>query len=261
MIDIHCHLEYMENPEHVLEEARKKMDAVICSVPDPKDVDKILALHEKNRDFLFVSLGFHPERMNKYSVKQIDDYVEKIKKNKEKIVAVGEAGIDYGCSTEEKNVERQKEIFERFVKLAVEIKLPLVVHIRNNQDQKIKLSAYHDAFSILKKYTLKVILHCFSGSETDLKVALEREYWISYATNVCRTKKHPRLAEKTPLSRILLETDSPWLDPEAEFGSKELTNRPWKIEKSAEVIAQLHKTSKQEVLRITTENAKKVFGI
>lgn len=261
MIDIHCHLEYMENPEMVLAEARKKMTSLICSIPDPADVDKILNLREKNKDFLFVSLGFHPERITRYTEKQIHDYIKKIKKNRDKIVAIGEAGLDYSYSSDEKSIETQKKIFELFVRLASELNLPLVVHIRSNQHD-LKINAYKDVFSILEKFNLKdVVLHCFSGSEGDLKYALSRGYWISFATNICKTKKHPRLAEKTPLNRVLLETDAPWLDPETEFGSKELSNRPWKIEKSAEIIAALHKTTKSEVLRVTTENAKKVFNI
>jgi len=264
MIDIHCHLEYMANPAAVVEEAKKRgMTAIVTSVPDPADADKMFELHEKFRHFVYLSLGFHPHEVARYSDKQVDEYIEKIRKNKDNLVAVGEAGLDYNePNLDENRKEKQKARFIRFVKLAEELNLPLVVHIRNNSGNESSGNAYHDIFAILEKHKLKaVVLHCFSGSETDLKTALDRGYWISFATNVCKTKKHPRLAAKTPLDKMLLETDAPWLDPETPFGAKDLTNKPWKIEKSAEVIANLHDTTKKHVLDVTTKNAKKVFGI
>jgi TatD DNase family protein len=126
----------------------------------------------------------------------------------------------------------------------------LVIHARD---------AFSDALEILRdKESKRVCLHCFSGSEGNLKEALKRGYFISYATNICWTKKHPRLAEKTPIEKMLLETDSPWLDPE---NPKSLTNKPWKILNSAKVISQIKGISVKEVLEKTTENAKKFFKI
>ncbi len=262
IIDVHCHLEYMPNPSAVVEEAKKRgMAAIITSVPDPKDMGAMLKLQERYKGFVFLSLGFHPHHVYDYSGSQLDEYMEKIRKNKHRIVAVGEIGLDYShanLNKEEKTA--QQNIFLEFIMLAKSLKLPVVVHIRSSADSRG--NAYMDAFSILEKeMPFRVILHCFSGSEPDLKTTLERGYWISFATNVCKTKKHPRLAEKTPLDRMLLETDAPWLDPDAPFGAKELTNKPWKIERSAAVIAELHNTTKQRVLDMTAKNAKKVFGI
>ena len=84
---------------------------------------------------------------------------------------------------------------------------------------------------------------------------------ISFATVVVKSKRHQRLAKQAPLDRMLLETDAPWLDPDTKPGSHELTNRPWKIERSAEVIAELKGATKDEILRATEENAKKFFRL
>ena len=81
---------------------------------------------------------------------------------------------------------------------------------------------------------------------------------ISYATNICYTKKHPYLITKTPLENILLETDSPWLNPD---NPKEITNKPWNIVKSAEVMAKVKEITKEEVLKITEANAKRFFNL
>lgn len=254
MIDIHCHLEYMENPEQIIAEAKQKMSAIITSVADPKDMDKILALRGGHKGFVFVSLGFHPERIEKYKQNQIDGYIEEIKSHKKEIVAIGEAGLDYGWIKEPSRRKESKAVFVQFIELANELRLPLVVHGRNEPGNS---ECTHDILKILDAAENDVVLHCFSGSETSLKEALEKGYWISFATLICKSDKHKRFANIVPLERILLETDSPWLHPT----SREMINRPWMIEESAKVIAEIKGVSKEEVLRITEENARRVFGL
>ena len=133
----------------------------------------------------------------------------------------------------------------------------MVIHARNMANEKGN-DAFSDCLKILTDHNARhVVMHCFSGSESTLKHALEQNYWISFATIIARSDKHKRLAAKTPVENMLLETVSPWLDPD----SRELTNRPWKIERSAEIIAEIKNITKEEVLRITTENAKKAFNL
>jgi TatD DNase family protein len=254
MIDIHCHLEYMPNPEQIIAEARQKMKAIITSVADIKHKDQILALQSKNPDFVFVSLGLHPDRISKYRDDEINDYLNFIKANKNKIVAIGECGLDY-LQVKKENRKRAGDFFFQFIELAKELKLPLVVHSRNEPGDN---SCTNDILRILKNQNAKsVVLHCFSGSESNLKYALEQDYWISFATIICKSEKHQRLAEKTPVENMLLETDSPWLHP----SSKELINRPWMIFESARVIAGIKGTTAEKILQQTTENAKKVFNL
>lgn len=251
MIDIHCHLEYIKNPEEIIAEAQKrKMKAIISSVADPKDAKKILILKTKYSDFLFVSLGFHPHYVKKYKEKEVIEYVDFIKKNKEKIVAVGEIGLDYFQLSKDKQKNLQKEILKKFLDLAKELKLPVVIHCRE---------AFDDLLLILKeKEVKKVVLHCFSGSEGNLKEALRRGYFISFATNVCYTKKHPRLASIVPLEKMLLETDSPWLDPDS---PKTLTNRPWKVDKSVKVISGIKNILPEKILKTVCLNATNFFHL
>ena len=250
MIDIHCHLEFIKNPIEVIEEAKKKMKAIVTSVADPKNAEKILNLRKKYKDFLFVSLGFHPECLEDYGDEEIKKYTDFIREKKNEISAIGEVGLDYSEECQEIDRERMKRIFILFLDLAKELNLPLVIHARD---------AFNEALEILKEKNAKdVCLHCFSGSEGNLKEAINRGYFISYATNICWTKKHPRLALKTPLDRMLLETDSPWLDPD---NPREMKNKPWKILNSAKVISQIKGISVDEVLEKTSENAKKFFKI
>jgi len=253
MIDVHCHLEYMKNIDEVVKEAMQKMLAIITSVADPEDFDKIMKIQNKYPDFVFVSAGFHPERMDKYTDDAIDAYLDLIQKNNEKLVAIGEIGLDYSWVKDEKKQERSKRIFMKFIKLAKELKKPLVIHSRNGERNAIT-----EVLDILEKEKAKhVVMHCFSGSNTELKRALELGYYISFATLVCRSDKHKRLAEATPIEKMLLETDAPWLDP----FSKELVNRPWNIKESAKVLAGIKNVPEEKIIEKTNENARKIFSL
>ncbi|MFH0837255.1 MAG: TatD family hydrolase [Candidatus Aenigmatarchaeota archaeon] len=260
MIDCHCHIDLLDDSQKVIDEARKKMDGVVISAADPNDIGNLLALVNMNKGFVYACAGFHPHHVNDYDDREREEYAEQIKEIRYNIVAVGEIGLDYFQVDAEETKQKQKKVFAEFLKLAVDIQRPVVIHIRD---------AFDDALEILDNFKPRhVILHCFSGSETQLKTCLERGYYISFATNVCYTKKHPRLALLTPVEKMLLETDAPWLEPDDELRKnsdgnniKTLTNRPWKIEQSAEVIAQLKKMLVKDVLDITTANTKRVFGI
>lgn len=252
MIDVHCHLEYM--PEGVVKEAKGSMLAIITSVADINHKEEILEIREKNPDFVFVSLGLHPERISKYSDDEINDYLDFIKANKNSVVAIGECGLDY-LQVKKDSRKKAEEVFIQFIGLAKKLKLPLVIHSRNEPGDN---SCVNDILKLLTDQNAKsVVLHCFSGSEANLKYALEQDYWISFATLICKSEKHQRLAGKTPIEKLLLETDSPWLHP----SSRELINRPWMIAESAKTIAAIKNISKEKILQQTTENAKKVFDL
>src|SRR3989344_6642975 len=235
MIDSHCHLEYMKNSDEIIESSRKKLKAVVTSACEPKVAEKGLELQERHKGFVFLCLGMHPQGLEKYTEKEIDNYTELIKQNKKKIVAIGEIGLDYYWVKKKDQKDRCKEIFSRFIELAKDLEKPIVIHCREAWEDTLKILENHNATNVM--------LHCFSGNENILKKSLERKYMISYATNICYTKKHPYLITKTPLENILLETDSPWLNPD---NPKEITNKPWNIVKSAEVIAQIKEITKEE---------------
>ena len=252
MIDAHCHLEHM--PPEVISEARERgMKAIITSIADIKDADGVISLHKRHPDFVFACLGFHPEIMTKYSDADIDRYIDFLRAHKQYMAAVGEVGLDYNWTAAEER-ERSKGIFLKFIDLSREMHLPLVIHSRNGREG----DGIGDAINMLiENNCTRVMMHCFSGNDAQLKRCLDSGWMISYATVICKSPKHQRLAKETPLESTLLETDAPWLDPD----SKELTNRPWKIERSAELIAQLKNIKKEDVLFATDENAKKFFGL
>lgn len=254
MIDIHCHLEYMKNREEVVAEARERMLAVITSVADIKHKDEMIKLCEANKDFLFLTLGLHPEHIFYYKQKDIDNYIEFIHKNHKKIVGLGEVGLDYNRIKDPEKHTVMKNIFAQFIGISNELKLPLVIHSRSGEG----FDAFQDVMKILTDSNVKkAAFHCFSGAEKDLKYALEQNYMISYATILCKSKRHKRLAAETPIENIVFDTDSPWLDP----FSNELKNMPWNVMESAKVVAEIKNIPVESVLTQTTENAKKFFDL
>lgn len=276
MIDSHCHIEHMKDAESVLDEAKNKgMKAVVTSSLNVEEAEAAFALQRKYPDFLHVCIGLHPSEIDNFQnisdsgnskasredfekFPQLEDYIDYIMSKKEKLVAIGEVGLDYTWLKDEEKREKSRQIFIQLIELSRELRLPLVIHSRE---------AMRDTLDILKAQGAKdVMLHCFSGNEATLEIALELGYYISFATNICWTKKHPYLAARTPIDRLLLETDAPWLDPdstadELKDKNRELKNRPWKIEKSAAKIAEIKGLTKEEVLRITAENAARFFRL
>ncbi|MFC2143641.1 TatD family hydrolase [Candidatus Aenigmatarchaeota archaeon] len=275
-IDCHCHLEYMANPESVIAIARERMAAIVTSVADPSHIENILSFREKHKDFVFISAGLHPTAIERYNDKIINDHIELIRKNKDNIASIGETGLDYHHIKDPEGIEKSKKIFVRFIELANELKKPIVIHTRN---------AMPDTLEIMKKIDVPVMMHCFSGNNEELKECVDRGYHISFTTMIVKSKRYRKLAKKTPIEKILLETDGPWLDPRDEDIIKEeqeklkqhapdderasdddrnpflLTNRPWNIMLSAEKMEKILHLPKEEILKITTENARKLFSI
>lgn len=263
MIDAHCHLEYM-NAEEIISRAKKVgMSGIVTSIVDIRDREKIIALKKKHPDFIFACLGFHPEVMDKYSASDIDNYLEFIRQNKKFVSAVGEVGLDYNWIKRADDQLLSRNIFEKFIELSKELGLPLVIHSRNGRDNKEGSNdGIADAITKLKQNDCtNAMMHCFSGNEVQLKDCIGRGWIISFATLIVKSFKHQRLAEATPLDQMVLETDAPWLDPDSPPGTTELTNRPWKIERSAEIIAGIKNMDKEEVLRTTEKNARRFFRI
>jgi len=248
----------MKNAEEVIAEARKKMTAIVTSVPDPKDFDKTMQIRERHRDFVFVAAGFHPELIDNYTDEDIKDYMNLIRANADRIVSVGEIGLDFFWVKDTDGQERTKQIFSDFIDFSLDIDKPLTIHSRSGEGG----DGISETIKILKEKGAKnVMMHCFSGNEKNLEDCLAEGWYISFATVVVKSRRHQRLATATPLEKMLLETDAPWQDPDTKPASKELTNRPWKIERSAEIIAAIKELTKEEVLQATTENARRFFGL
>lgn len=252
MIDAHCHLEqpiYENDREEIIKKYQKHLKGVITSCAHPKDFDLTLNLTQKYQGFVFATVGIHPKYINEIKEEEVNSFLDRIKENKEKIVGIGETGLDYYWVREKRLQEKQKELFIEFISLSKELDLPLVIHARNS---------YDDTISILENESARsVMMHMFGANQLTNQV-IHNEWYVSMNTIVMNSKKHKKVIRDTPIEQLLLETDSPWLAP-ANFGSKR--NDSTAIKFVAEKISEIKRISYDEVVRHTTNNSIRFFNL
>lgn len=251
MIDSHCHLEFRhfdKDREDVIAKSKDSIEAVVNSGADTETLDQILTLNEEHPNFIFPTLGLHPTRALEKTREEIDQYLDDIRNEKERIVGVGEVGLDYYHVEEDLEREKCRRVFEKFIDLSEELGLPLVVHSRGSMADSLK---------ILEGRASDVIIHCFSGEIHHLEEALDRGYYLSYGGVIFRSrKKYERLLERTPLENLLLETDAPFLAKR-----KNDRSEPWFIREVAEEISYIKEMDFSEVWRTAGNNSIDVFEL
>ncbi len=255
MIDVHCHLEqedYDKDREQVIEKCRKELKAIITSCAHPKDFELTMRIVENHKNFVFASCGIHPEYVKEISEKTKDDFLELITENKEKIVGIGECGLDYWWIKEREWQEKQKQLFIQLIEIAKELNKPLIIHCRE---------AFEDTMKILEQEDAKqVVLHMWGGHKL-LKRVIENGYFISMNTIILRSKGYRKVVRDCPLERLMLETDSPWLAPKKLVEKVEARNDPTSIKIVAEKMADIKKISFEEVWKKCGENAIEFFKL
>jgi TatD DNase family protein len=252
MIDVHCHLEqedYKNDRDQVIEKCRQQLKAVITSCVRPNDFDLTLELVEKFKGFVFATAGIHPEYIKEISVKEIDEFLERIKQNKNKLVGIGEIGLDFFWIKESEWQKKQKELFAEMVNFAKELKLPIVIHSRDAHEEVMKILEQEDA--------RKVLLHMFGANQL-VKRVIENKWNVSINTIILKSKSYRKVARDLPLEKLMLETDAPWLAPEG-FGDKR--NDSTAIKLVAEKVAEIKKKSFEEVWKKCGENAVEFFKL
>jgi len=246
-IDTHCHLfdEYYDNIEDIINKCRKNnIRRIIVSGVDMKSNLEVLEL-VRRYDMVYGSIGFHPTELKDFSYDDLVWLEEHINDNK--IVAVGEIGLDYHYDDTDKKL--QKEVLKRQLDIAKKYNKPIIFHSRD---------AIGDTYNILKEYKLSGVIHCYSGSVEMAREFTKLGYMIGVGGVVTykNSKVLKEVVKDTPLSYILLETDAPYLSPEPYRGKKNDSSNIGEIAKS---IADLKQTSILDVSRVTTYNAERLF--
>ncbi|MBI4168000.1 MAG: TatD family hydrolase [Candidatus Aenigmarchaeota archaeon] len=250
MIDAHCHLTFSNfdgKRDEIVEDSVKSMDAIIDSAPSIQDSEKSMALAGKYPNFVFSCVGLHPGEIPKLNSRQIDGQMELIKSNSDKIVAVGEVGIDNFHVKSDSDRKRCRDVFIQFIELAKRIDKPLVIHSREDGGEAIKILESLDA--------KKVIMHCF-GVEPFVRQIEENGWFASIPTLIVRSKKHMRIAKAMPLNLLLTETDSPFLSP-----VQGEDNVPKNVRAVVEAIASQKNISVKDADNATTKNAIMAFNL
>ena len=249
MIDTHCHVyeEEMSNFKEIVEECSKKDISMIINAVDIKSSKEIIDLSKKYNN-VYTAIGLNYDTIDSVVEKDLELLEEFIKT--EKICAIGEIGLDYYWTKD--NKYKQIKFFKAQLELAKKYDLPVIVHARES---------IQDVYDIIKESGIKKgSMHCYSGSlemakefiKLGFKIGIDGP--ITYKSN----KKGVEVVKNIDLKDILLETDSPYLSPEPKRGEQ---NSPLNLEFIANKIAEIKEIPVDKVIDQTTKNAKELFNI
>lgn len=294
MIDTHCHIHFRgmdADREAIIARCREK-GMILNLVGTQKDTSKNAVELARQHDWMYASLGTHPNHLfptyidegeSQFMSREEDfdeEYYESLYQSApEKIIAIGETGLDLFHVPKEPSVEvvleKQKKVFLKHVAFAKKHDLPLVIHVRDhvNPAHAGHVASAHDhLISLLKsellvtRYSLRGTVHCYTSNWTHAQEYLKLGLYIGFTGVITfpAKKTSPQqqndlleVVEKMPLDRILIETDAPYLAPQAHRGER---CEPWMVEEVIKKIAELREISVGEVEEATTQNALTLFS-
>lgn len=248
-VDTHCHLDFPEfdqDRDEVIKRARNDGIGYIVNIGSSLRGSKKSLELSKQYDFILPTVGLHPHEADGFN-EESEAILKDLAQDK-KVVAIGETGLDYYKNYSE--AKNQKVLFASLLKLAKGLGLPVVVHNRQAQEDTLKI--------LKEAMPIRAVVHCFSGDENFLKDCLDLGFFISYTCNLSykKAQRLRELAKITPLDRLMLETDAPFLPPQDLRGER---NEPVYVKMLAQEIAGIKEISIEEIAGITTENANKFF--
>jgi len=259
-IDSHAHLDvpnYDADRAEVIARARAAGVELILEIAG-SDVGKGslapgLRLAEEHK-FIYAAVGLHPHEASLY-----DDRLEQILldcSHHPKVIGWGEIGLDYHYDNSPRDVQRQ--VFQRQLELAIERRLPVIIHTREAEDNTIAI--LREAWFENGGSEIGGIIHCFTSSQALAKAALEMGFYISFSGVLTfKTAEELRkVACIVPADRLLIETDCPFLAPIPYRGKR---NEPAFVIETAQKLAELKRISIEEIARITNGNFRRLFGL
>ena len=242
-VDVHAHIgdsSFDKDRDEVLERAS---DVIVLEAGvDHKSNVKALELAKKYSQ-VKACLGFYPEYIADATDEELNREIQFIRDNASNIVAISEIGLDYKYPEKEK----QKLYFRKFLGLAEELRLPVVLHSRRAAGAVIRAS---------EEFKVTVDLHAFSGNETELKSAIDAGFYLSIGPNIVFNEYKQHIVSVIPFEQLLTETDSPVLGPvEGE------RNEPSNVRLAVEKISEICEVDQVDVRKATYDNARKVFNL
>jgi len=294
LIDTHAHINfkpYEEDGHNVIKRTLKENVWFINIGSQYSTSKRSIKYAEKYKEGVYAAVGLHPIHVNKGGFVPMQDRdpdsegvgetewdgtvserefeeldLEKYKKLLEhpKVVALGEIGLDYFENITEEAKEKQKQVFMEQLDLARQIDKPIIFHCRKG---------YNDMLDLLEMFNfgcascpmgggcapkLRGVLHCFMGRWSQAEKFLEMGLYLGFNGLITYARDYDKVIKNTPLDKILLETDAPYLTPEPHRGKR---NEPLYVKYVAKKIAQIKGIKFEQVAKQTTKNAKELFGI
>lgn len=251
LIDSHCHLTdeaFDDDRLFILNDLSNfGLRGIINPATNLTDSKMAIEIAKKYDNF-YAMAGIHPEEVDEITDKDLEE-LENLAQN-EKVIAIGEIGLDYYWKDDNKDL--QKEIFIHQLELARKLAKPAVIHVRDSKD---------DVIEILKNYQdLKIQIHCFSDDLETLEKYMEMGFFISIGGVVTFNNgtNEQNAARNVPIERLMLETDSPYLTPEPYRG---LRNDPRRVIEVARTVADLRDMKIDKLAKKTYNNTKEFFNL
>ncbi len=252
-IDTHVHLNADQYEEDLQEVINRALEANVKKMVvigfDRITIERAMELVEQY-SFIYAVVGWHPVDAIDCTEEDLK-WIEELAAH-EKVVGIGEMGLDYHWDKSPKDV--QQILFRKQIRLAQKVKLPIIIHNRDATEDVIRILQEEEA------HITGGIMHCYGGSVETAKQCIEMNFMISLGGPVTfkNAKKPKEVATKIPLENLLIETDAPYLTPHPYRGKR---NEPALVTLVAEEIARLKGISIEEVAEVTTKNAELFFGI
>lgn len=274
LIDTHCHIQfnaYKDDAGEVLKRCREK-SMILNAVGSQRDTSVRAVEYAEKYDFIWATVGLHPIHTHE---DEVDEGEVKFKSREEdfdyefykklaghpKVIAIGECGLELYHVPEninkEKFLDKQKEVFLGQIKLAQELDLPLVIHVRD---------AHKEIMEVLKEQqNLKGVVHCYTGNWENAQIYLDMGLYLGFTGVITFPPKKTdpqaqtdllEVVKNIPLDRILIETDAPYLAPQAYRGQR---CEPWMVEEVAKKIAETRGQPLSDIENTVFSNAKKLF--
>lgn len=285
LTDTHCHLDFNKFDEDRDAVIQRALDAGVERILIPaldlessKAVIRLAASHPN----LFAAVGFHPTELDKWDDKSIENLHALIHPHptpspagrgtpsEDKIIAIGEIGLDYYWVKEPEKQARQRQVLKEQLQLAREAGLPVIIHMREADDAWFGQASV-DLLDILTEWQSRLaaeghplaerpgVLHSFNGNLETAQKAIAHNFYIGVTGPVTykNAEEKRQIIRQLPLERLLIETDAPFLTPVPHRGKR---NEPAFVAHIADKIAEIHKTTREQTADITTANANRLFG-
>jgi TatD DNase family protein len=247
LVDAHAHIcdaVFDGDRDEVLARARKAgVDAIIAVGEDLFDARRNLDL-TREHPMLRAAAGLYPSHLNLDEAAEMAAF---IRRNRSRLAAIGEVGLDYWIAKEDSERALQREILKTFIELSKTLKLPLNVHSRSAGRHAIALLLENDA--------PQVQMHAFDGKAGAALQAVEAGYFFSIPPSVVRSRQKQKLVRQLPISCLLIESDSPVLGP-----LPQERNEPANIRAAIKAIAKIKAIAEEEVVAAVSENTRRLYG-
>lgn len=248
LIDSHCHLhntDYDLPIDEIISQAHQAGVDKMVTIGTSSDDSRLAVEFAKSHPSVFATVGVHPS----YSTSD-QSVTNNFDLSHSKIVAIGEVGLDYHYPDTDK--KSQAALLRQQIELAIELKLPLVFHVRE---------AFDDFWKIADDYSIEAaVMHSFSDNLTNLKTIIEKN-WLIGVNGIATFSKNQAQLEAfraIPLERLVLETDAPYLSP---AGKRGRINQPAYVRDVAEFLADFYGVDFEQLAQVTTANTERLFGI